>query len=173
MKLTMRSKPLPSQAALRKLFDYDPLTGVLRWRQTMGRRAAAGAVAGHLDEATGYWRVKVYGTKYYAHRLIWCWVRGETPELIDHRNGDRTDNRWANLRAASKSQNSANAGLSRRNSSGYKGVCFRPARGKFIATIRVAGTLRHLGYFASAAEASKAYRAAASKYFGVFAKEGK
>jgi hypothetical protein len=137
----------------------------------MGRRAKQGAAAGSLH-SNGYQAVKIQNCRYPLHRLAWKWMTGDEPMLIDHINGDRKDNRWSNLREASKSENGANAARSKRNSSGYKGVSFRPERGKYAAYIRVSRTLRHLGYFNTAREASDAYMAAARRYFGVYAKEG-
>lgn len=87
--------------------------------------------------------------------------------LVDHRNGDGLDNRRANLRPATKSQNSANRPIGRNNSSGFKGVDRN--KGQWRAQIRVSGTKFHLGYFDSAEAAAGAYDLAAVEAFGEFA----
>jgi hypothetical protein len=95
---------------------------------------------------------------------------GEAGLYVDHRNGDGLDNRRANLRSATNSQNQANRGKSKRNKSGFKGVYFHKPAQKFLASIQFEGKLRHLGLFADPIEAAKAYDAAALEYFGQFAK---
>jgi hypothetical protein len=92
---------------------------------------------------------------------------------IDHEDTDKLNNRWRNLRPASASQNAANARLSRRNTSGFKGVHYTPARTSFkkwAAHIRVDGVLKTLGYFAQPEEAHAAYTKAAEAAFGAYAR---
>jgi len=87
--------------------------------------------------------------------------------FIDHINGDRKDNRIENLRACTKRQNSGNAKLSVRNSTGYRGVS-KSGNG-FRALICRRGKLQHLGVFQTAVEAGKVYDNAARKVFREFA----
>lgn len=90
--------------------------------------------------------------------------------LVDHRNGDGLDNRRANLRRATKSQNGANQRIAARNTSGFKGVSWHKASQKWDAHIRANGRQRHLGLFLSPEEAARAYDAAARDLFGEFAR---
>jgi len=89
---------------------------------------------------------------------------------IDHRDGDVTNNRWKNLRRATASQNNANRRRPRHNTSGYKGVSLCRQSGKWRATIGSNGKTIKLGKFTSPKAAHRAYRAAARKLFGKFAR---
>jgi hypothetical protein len=71
--------------------------------------ARAGDVAGGANNGDRYRRIRVDNQLYQAHRLAWLYMTGEWPSNgIDHINGHRADNRWANLREATQSQNMAN-----------------------------------------------------------------
>src|SRR5687768_770720 len=106
---------------LRELMDYNPDTGVFLYRKRRGRRSA-GLEAGSIVK--GY-RLISLGKQYSAHRLAWLYVYGEWPAGdLDHINCVRDDNRIANLREATDSQNNANRTLAPKNSSGFKGVCW-------------------------------------------------
>lgn len=156
---------------VREVLDYDPETGVFTWRQPQGR-AQKGSVAG-AEHNRGYWRVSVFGKYYLSHRLAWLYVHGEWPSPeIDHINGDPRDNRLANLRLATRSQNLANKKRSSKNTSGFKGVDRVVSRGKWRARIKVDGTDLHLGLFSARADAVAARAAAEAKYFGEFAYGG-
>lgn len=113
-------KELPSADYLRACFDYEPETGVLRWKERpLGHFASkrawkawntrnAGTEAGRIIHL-GYRLVRL-GAQFYAHRLIWALVTGEDPGRlqIDHINGDTSDNRWDNLRLVTHSENQKN-----------------------------------------------------------------
>lgn len=144
---------------LRDVLLYDPETGVFRWALSRGSRAAAGAVAGWLDDK-GYVRIQVDGHTCFAHRLAWLHCYGEWPDAhIDHRDGDPSNNRIDNLRAATRSQNMTNQRRAQANNKlGLLGV-IRDKR-KFRAQIRVNGRLRSLGSFATPEQAHEAYLAA-------------
>lgn len=161
-----------TQERLKELLDYDPATGVFTWRVARCR-VKAGDRAGYL-RSDGYWMIVVDGcSPVGAHRLAWLWVHGFLPKEIDHRNLDRADNRIAEIRVATHSQNHANTPISIRNKCGFKGVHFS-ADGKrakrWRAMIRVNGKLSSLGRFSTAEEAHACYVAAAEKAFGEFAR---
>lgn len=104
-------KPLPSLEELQERFNYDPETGQLTWKKPPGFRAKPGDPAGYLT-TKGYLRVKLGESHYRVHRLIWKLSHGEDPPAgmdIDHINRDRTDNRLANLRLATRSDNVNNS----------------------------------------------------------------
>lgn len=103
----------------------------------------------------GYVRACVDGVLYYAHRLAWLHHHGEWPaEQLDHINGDRQDNRIANLRLASQLENHQNRKLQRNNVSGHPGVYFE--KGRWRARIKVQQKYRHLGTFDTFEEARAA-----------------
>lgn len=160
---------------VRTLFDYEPATGFLRWRVRRSRHAA-GAVAGTMKIKHGkqwYVQVRFEGQWFAAHRLAFAWMTGRWPEhQIDHINLDRADNRWANLREATASQNSANRGAARTSKTGVKGVIVVERYGvkKYEARIRIDGKQKHLGRFDSAQEAHRAYILAAGERHQLFAR---
>ncbi len=151
-----------THARLLQVLRYAPETGIFRW--------ANGLVAGSLH-SKGYRRVMVDKKEYLEHRLGWFYHHGEWPrEQIDHINGDKSDNRLANLRLSSHSENERNRPKMRNNKSGHKGVSWHKGNQRWRAQI----TLHHndifLGYFATPEEAADTYNKAALKYHGEFAK---
>ena len=101
--------------------------------------------------------------------LMHRWLMGEPPGLdIDHRNGDKLDNRRANLRVCTRGENLRNRRLRKDSKAGYKGVATRP-NGRFSAAIAVNGVKHSLGGFGTAEEAARAYDAAARELHGEFA----
>ena len=100
------------------------------------------------------------------HRLI---IGASGRQQIDHVNGNGLDNRRCNLRLATKSQNMMNRGPQKGNKSGYKGVHFDLASGKWMAIIKFDGRNRNLGRFNTKEQAAQAYNKAAQEHFGTFA----
>lgn len=90
--------------------------------------------------------------------------------LVDHINGNKSDNRKFNLRLATHSQNHANQMKRRRATSEYKGVCWKKRERKWSAQAAYLGKSYHLGHFNSEREAALAYNQKASSLFGEFAK---
>lgn len=169
-----------TQSQVRELLDYDPETGVFIWRvDRVGGNGtvvkAAGSVAGcaSMRETNSYLHIVINGRSYGAHRLAWLIMTGSWPAKdIDHKDGDGLNNQWINLREATSSQNCANKRLRRDNTSGAKGVSWRPDLGKWKATITAEGKTRHLGFFVDKDDAAAAYEAAATEHFGEFARTG-
>lgn len=107
--------------------------------------------------------------EYRAHRIIWLMMTGEwPPEEIDHIDHDPSNNRWANLRLASSSQNEINRGVPRNNTSGFKGVFFHAKQRRYSAYIKFHGKREHIGMFDTAEEAHAARRAREKELFGEF-----
>lgn len=157
---------------LREILHYDDLTGDWTWLKTMGCRAKAGAAAGFRHHH-GYRMIGVYGEGYTASRLAWLYMRGEWPPKdieIDHKDMDRTNDRWDNLRLATKAQQAANRRMHPFNTSGRKGVSFHKLTGKWQAAMTVHGRHLHLGLYGSVAEAAEVYADAFRKRFGEYAR---
>jgi hypothetical protein len=153
----------------RQLLIYEPETGVFTWRESRGR-VAAGDVAGGLAR-NGYWEIYVGGRRYRAHRLAWLITHGEWPEpTVDHINGVKTDNRIANLRQATVTQNHANQSLRRNSQSGIRGVHYSARDGRWVAKITANGRTSFLGQFKTKDEAAAAYATASRIAFGDFAR---
>lgn len=157
-----RRVKLLTQARLRRLFNYDPETGVFVRRVRRGNKRA-GSVAG-VGDGKGYIRIMVDGTQYRAHRLAWLYVTGKWPrKQIDHVNCVKDDNRFDNLREASNTENSRNAPTRADNTSGHKGVYWHVMSGKWMARITVDRRRVHLGIFAHLEDAAAAYVEASAR----------
>lgn len=143
---------------LRELLHYCPDTGAFTWIGTTNPKHKPGRPAG-WREGNIYLRISVESRTYFAHRLAWLHASGEWPTgQIDHIDGDRTNNRWVNLRDISHSMNMQNRREARFDSStGILGVQFYPKTGRFGASIRVSGKRTFLGRFDTAEEARQAY----------------
>ena len=153
------------------MLDYDPATGVFRWRVSNSNRVTVGSKAGCLCKRHGYIVIGVNGQVLGAHRLAWLWMTGEMPSgLVDHVNGNRQENRWDNLRLASQSDNLCNRGKQKNNTSGFKGVNRHSQSGKWEARITKNKVTKRLGLFDSAIDAANAYCRAASAVHGEFAR---
>lgn len=164
-----------TQKELKKFLSYDPETGDFRWKVMRTRRWKVGMIAGTVCKKRGYRRIGLKPTGatrviiVRAHRIAWLYVYGEWPfSDIDHINRNGCDNRIANLRLATKTQNMGNRKRNANNSSGYKGVYKH--RNKWAACIRQNGKTISLGTFNTPQEAHAAYVAAAKKIFGEFAR---
>ncbi len=151
---------------LRELLVYDPDNGSFVWKKSTSNRAMIGAAIKCRDRHS-YVIVRLDGRLYLAHRLAFLYMNGRLPEHdVDHVNGDRADNRWANLREATRQENMRNK-PARASKSGVRGVEQIPS-GKWRASITVSRRQLHLGCFDSIDEAKNAYEQAALKYFGEF-----
>lgn len=158
-----------TQERARQLFSYDPETGVIIRRVALSNNRPADEIAGYIDDR-GYIRIEVDGRAYRAHQIAWLIVTGEFIDGIDHRDGNKQNNRWLNLRAAEHWQNMQNKGLTKSNTSGFKGVSFHAQSGKWRAHIRVNGVHHSLGLYIDKEDAAKAYCEGALRLAGEFAR---
>lgn len=159
-----------TQDRLKSLLSYDSETGVFTWRINVSNRLK-GTVAGSV-RANGYLVIKISGRNYRAHRLAWLYAYGVWPkEQIDHRNGDRKDNRVNNLREATHQENQMNQKFHADNTSGFRGVNWHTRAKKWVAQIQKGGRSRYLGSFPTPEAASAAYEAKATQLFGEFKRD--
>lgn len=150
-----KAKEIPyTQEHLKELLDYDPDTGVLRWRDRglswfsrekdwkIWNIKYSGKVAGHREtrksSKCGYSVIalRVEDKLYLAHRIIWKYMTGEDPMFpLDHKNQDATDNSWSNLRKSSYLRNNRNVSKSTNNTSGVTGVCWKSKENMWLARV--------------------------------------
>lgn len=142
--------------------SYDAETGIFVRRST-GRSIGLGG--------SDYGTISIDGETHKSHRLAWFYVTGAWPsDEIDHKDLDKSNNRFRNLREASSSLNKRNSPVYSSNKTGLKGVSLNKRGGKYRAQISINGSTRRIGSFLTAEEAHAAYVAEASRLFGEFAR---
>lgn len=151
-------------------YTYDPITGGVCFAADPRLPACVHGLRAEKKHHRGYLSLYANGRKYYAHRVAYVLHYGSlaADAILDHVNGDRADNRIANLRQVSFSQNNHNRSPGKRSKTGVRGVHFHAARRKYRAKISVAKKLYTLGDFDSLADAAAAYNEAAIRLLGPF-----
>lgn len=142
-----------TQRRLAELVNYCAERGEFVAIKSRGN-IKAGMVLGK-PRVDGYVRIGIDGKDYFAHRLAFLWVHGFMPDVVDHINGDRSDNRIANLRAASVMTNNRNSAKKSYGKSRFRGVSARRG-GKWRACIRIDGK-KHLYLIECRSEIEAAY----------------
>ncbi len=147
---------------LREIVSYDPQTGEFT---RIGRCGVKdGLRGGGVNKDTGYHTIRIDGHRYPAHRIAWLYMTGAFPDQhIDHKDGDKANNRFNNLRQATRAENAQNYPARSSNTSGLRGVSWHRAQAKFQARIMVNRKQHSLGYFGDPIEAHKAYLEAKSR----------
>lgn len=164
----------PTTKRLREVFHYDKNTGFFHRKKKTGYKGRIGAIVGGLKQH-GYISIQIDRYRDYAHRFAWLWVTGKWPKEIDHINGNRSDNRWINLREATRFQNNGNRKLAFKYKNYHlpKGVIqFKTKTGelRYSGRITIRGKQVWFSRKTTIQEAHKDYMTAAQKYFGEFAR---
>lgn len=171
--MPQRFKPLPPQELLHDLLRYDGMTGIFYWRNPKAAWIKPGSVAGSTKRNYRCIGIAGYG-QLQAHRLAWIYEFGKLDEFqeIDHKDGNGMNNRMSNLRLATSSQQKMNRRIQYNNRSGLKGAYYHACHKgkKWRSQIKFEGRILFLGYYHTPEEAHAAYRAAATHYFGEFAR---
>jgi hypothetical protein len=158
---------------VRELLTYDPWDGDLIWLVDRPPSVKAGDIAGSVNKV-GYRAITVDGQRSLVHRIIWLLMTGRWPHpTVDHRDLDRLNNRWSNLREATQSEQVANGRARVNNKIGLKGVTKRrdyKTDKPYEAHITKNGRTIRLGRFPTARSAHRAYKIAALRRFGGFAR---
>ena len=162
------------QKYLKESLDYNSETGVFTWldarplghfKNEHGRKIwkskYGGQAAGCVSSSRGYLEIRVNSKLYFSHRLAWLYVFGQLPsDQIDHINGNRADNRIANLRDVNQQENLRNQKRRKTNKSGCTGVSWSRLKSRWGACISINGKNKHLGYFLCKEDAISVRKAA-------------
>jgi hypothetical protein len=159
----------PSIDRIREFIAYEPETGNLRWIKKYCYKIVVGQIAGSVKKH-GYIALQIDGMRLYAHHVAWAWMTGEWPTEVDHKDCNGLNNRWENLREATRQLNNAN--IRKYRGSLPKGVIMVNKNGRisYNARITVNGKQIHLGAHKTPELASIAYLEGAKKYYGEFAR---
>lgn len=144
-----------TQARLKELSHYDPITGIFINR--VGRKGSAkGRILG-AKYSRGYLNTLLDRKTYLLHRLAFLYMEGYFPEYcVDHINGIPSDNRWKNLRHVTPQCNAQNRKLSKSNVSGFPGVSIRLNRVTWQAGGTYKGKNINLGTYKTSLDAALA-----------------
>jgi hypothetical protein len=148
--------------------NYDPSSGLFWWIKGNKRNTKPGQEAGCISR--GRRVIRLLNRNYEASNLAWLIMTGEWPTgEVDHLNKIPSDNSWNNLRLANGSQNNANRGKNKNNTSGHKGVHFCKRDKKYVARIMKDRKMIFLGAYDNLEEAAMVYRSKAIELFREFA----
>lgn len=162
-----------THARLLSRLDYEPETGIFRWKVAAKGMPKPGKRAGCLKQCkNGIYRViRVDKVLYRCNRLAWFYVHGVWPVSdVDHKDTDKLNDAIENLREATRQQNNVNGPAHKHNLLGIRGVGWDKSRQKFRAQIGKGNRTFGLGRFDTIEEAIAARNAAATRMFGEFAR---
>lgn len=181
----LKRHPIPTQKRLNNIFQYDENTGVLFWKERpvklfvdqrscdLWNTRQAGKPAGNVNNY-GYLRITLDKRSYLAHRIIWKMKTGEEPIHIDHRDTNRLNNIFDNLRVAKPYQNSLNMAGHKDSFSGLKNVsfCARSTVNPWYVLVSYAGQRHYCGSFSTKEEAFAVACVARERLHGEFVRHG-
>jgi hypothetical protein len=153
-----------TQERLKELVTYNPDTGIFTNNFTRCGRAKKGDVAGHIQKR-GYINIILDWRIYRAHRLAFLYMTGSIPKVIDHKDGNPSNNIFSNLRSCTPSQNARNSRLNSNNTSGVKGVRWEEREQAFRVELREANTSKLSKYFYVKRHESKEHALAAATQY--------
>jgi hypothetical protein len=156
-----------TQEKLKEHLHYNPETGVWTWIKSPRSKVQVGDTTGHID-VHGYVEIGFLNRIHKAHRLAWIYMTGENPKSdLDHINNIKHDNRWVNLRLATRPQNVYNSKLRSDNTSGYRGVSYKANVKKWCVQVTYKGK-RRIKTYDTKEEAIAIYAALAEHIQGDF-----
>lgn len=156
-----------TQETVKTFFHYDPETGEFIRRMFIDNQGNLYPRSSPVrsKHQSGYYIASIEGKRYRVHHLIFIYMVGKPPEgFVDHVNGNRTDNRWGNLRVVTRQGNQKNQGVRKDCSSGRTGVYWYKPLMKYQAQITICGKRVHLGYYSDFESAVLARRAAEDRF---------
>lgn len=145
-----------TQEYLKTILKYE--NGNLIWIKTSNyHKRRIGTVSGY-KRPDGYMQIRIKDKSYLLHRLVWLYHNGEFPTKdLDHINFNTKDNRIENLREATKSENQWNIGITKQNTSGFKGVSYDKRRGTWNSAVTIKSKKKYLGAYKTPEEAGEVY----------------
>jgi hypothetical protein len=155
---------------LNDVFEYRD--GNLYWKKSNNRKIKVGNKVGFLNNH-GYIQTKIFNKTMSVHRIIYFMNHKTLPDLIDHINGIKTDNRIENLRPATKSQNNQNCAIRKDNSSGVKNICWDKNCNKWRVFLQTNKKRKSFGVYDDLELAELVAVEARNKYHKQFANHGK
>lgn len=156
---------LITQQGLKKILEYNPLTGNFIWIKKISKKNNIGDIAGCLCNTNNCIVIGINNILYLAHRLAFLYMEGKWPENeVDHKDHIRSNNKWKNLRKVTHLENGKNVSLHINNTSGYVGVGWFKRDCKWMVTIKVNQKSIYLGLFKNKEKAIKVRKDAEKKY---------
>lgn len=153
-----------TQKEVKKYLDYNPDTGIFKWKLQKSNNIKKGDKAGTLYN-TGYTMIGINKKNYLAHRLAWLYVYGKFPKNgTDHINRNKSDNRIENLRDVNQLENMKNKSKYKNNKSGIIGVNWHKRDKKWMVQIQINNKKIHFGCFELKVDAIKVRKQAEIKY---------
>lgn len=160
-----------TQEDLQRALNYCPITGHFTWKVSVGARGKQGNRAGRVHHS-GYRHIFIAKKSYTEHRLAFLYMTGEIPEYVDHINNKRDDNKWENLREASREENNRNALIRIDNTTGIKGITIDKRRGYYVVRLGIGGVRKFLGCYKDLELAELVLNEAREHYHKEFARHG-
>lgn len=152
-----------TQGQLKSLLRYDVNSGDFTWINS-GKGRRIGVPVGSKKSKEGYIRIALLGKRYQAHRLVWLYVFGNFPEEeLDHKNGNRSDNRLENLRECLAAEQPQNQKVLSTNTSGHPNVYWYRPYSKWLVQIWDRRRPRFFGYYEDFTDACVVAKAAKAK----------
>lgn len=166
-----KAKKLPPYDVVNKLIAYNIITGVFKWKVNKSNKKA-GSIAGRVKKDSGYRYITINKQECAAHRIAWLLVtkKDPYPYEIDHKDRNKGNNAFHNLRLATIQQNSSNRKIGSNNTSGHKSITFQSHQtsNPWVVCIHQQNKSHYVGSFPTLEMAIKARDKKGKELYGDF-----